>query len=280
LPKEVLETRDGLFFAGFVGQALQDETGPRITSSTKYGKGRKAYQTYSIEKRYGKPNHLRIGGMAKLQGIINEMKGFTKAWWGLRATILTIFKSMPGQRVSHLETFVRAKSDINKHIKTTFKYKNGGLLRPEEIVYLDNRYEAQISAFNAFQARLDVPDADLAQNFETLYGALKTRIDIVNNEVSLFIANRSRIAFPSSKKKSDITFSKKSLSEKLSTMSADKLALWEPTTLPGISKNTVAPTIQVGSPEYIEAAFAALRNNAMALEVIQSWYSGLDLTEQ
>jgi hypothetical protein len=268
----VFETNDGAFFAGFVSQALSSETGPMVSSPSKYSKGQKAHQTYSVESRYSQSSHLRIGGMKKVISNLNSMKGFTKEWWSLRSTVIALFKSLPASRVTHLETFMRSREDINKNIKTTFKYQNGGLLRSEEIAYLRNRYSAQHASYEAFQGSLSNPTRDLAENFDASYRVVKSAIDGANEECRLLLANRSRIAFPASKKKEDVKFSAKSLAEKLSIIPESNLEYWFPESLPGITGSITEQELARGSVQFIQARYGTQLDVPLAREIIESWY--------
>jgi hypothetical protein len=274
IPKAVLETTEGAFFAGYVSQSLEESTGPRNMSTSKYARGQYAHQTFSVETAYRKPAHLRVGGQDKIKEALNAMKSFTKEYWGLRSTIIAIFKNVPANRVTHLETFFRSSEDIRKNIKTSFKYQNGGLLRAEELAYLDQRYSNQRTALAAFIDSLTNPTAELAVAFEGRYTNLKTQIDACDNEVRLMLANRSRIAFPNSKKKADIKFSKLSLSEKLSSMDETNLIYWQPSSLPGVNKaNVTNTTHEVGSGPWCTASFGERYNNdQLYRSVIDSWY--------
>jgi len=223
---------------------------------------------------YGKPVHLTIGGMEKIKKAIMEMKGFTKEFWGLRATVVAILKGVPPNRVTHLETFMRSKEEIMKRIKTSFRYQNGGLLRPEEISYLDERYAPQKALHSTFVESLANPTPDLVLNFTERYSTVRTAVETADNEVRLTLANRSRIAFPSSKKKSDIRFSQLSLAEKLQQIDEDKLSYWYPESLPGISRVAYTGDLAPGTIGWLEVVYPTV-TNPRAIEVIASWYAGL-----
>jgi hypothetical protein len=272
LPLGVLMTNHGALFAGFVSQSLREETGRLCDSPSQYGKGVKAFQTFSIGRRLNNPTHLRTGGMDKITRTLSEMKGFTKEHWGLRGTIIALFKGLTPNQVSDISTYLLPAGELKKLVKTKLRYRNGGLLRPEEISYLDSRYSRECAALNTFIASFDTPTRDLAEHFKERYAPIKTTVDRIDNECALFMTQRSRIAFPTSKRKADIAFSKKSLTEKLTSLDETKLAAFFPETLPGISK--VPQEAQLPPEEFIAAAYPGSRNNEPALETIRSWYAG------
>lgn len=275
VPKAVFETNDGGFFAGFVAASLDNSTGAHITGKSKYSKGQEAFQIYSVDMAYPGSKHLRTGGMQKIIKNLNDMKSFTKEWWSTRSTITALFKGLRPAAVSHLETFFKSREEINKNIANTFKFKNGGIFRGEEITYLSQRYSEEIRLNDEFQALLLHPTPDLATNFNTRYQAVKTALDRVNEEVRLVVANRSRIAFPSSQKKEDKKFAAKNLTEKLSIMSEASLTYWFPETLPGVSAAVVEGDLIRGSPEFLRLRYETAMDQPTTREIIESWYVAL-----
>jgi hypothetical protein len=274
LPKAVLETKEGAFFAGFVSGALQKSTGPLNSGSSKYCKGIRAYQTYSVEKEFGKARHLRHDGMAKLLARLSGMRGFTQEHWGLRASIITLFKGLPSKKVDHLNTYLQPKSELVKNIKTRLQYENGGLYRPEELSYLGAKFADARKALNEFTSQLDKPSEVLARDFEKDYARVKTIVDTADNEIKANASARARILFPQDKKKSTITWAKKPLSEKLSDISEEKATVFKPETLPGIQ--AVPVTREKGEPwsNYILRKYTG--NKEDTKDVILSWYTNFE----
>jgi hypothetical protein len=276
LPKAVLETKEGAFFAGFVSGALSQTTGPMNDGTSKYAKGVKAYQTYSVEKAYGKARHLKTGGMSKVTERLSAMKGFSQEYWGLRGSIVTLFKSIPPAKVTHLETYVLSKPELMKTIKTKLHFENGGCYRPEELTYLANRYSAAKTMLTAFISQLSNPTEKLATEFDRLYAPVKTIVDTADNEIKANLASRARILFPQDKKKSTITWSKLPLSEKLLSLSEDKKKAFYPETLPGV---VVAPELRSEYKDlesFVSARYPQTANNESIKELVFSWFANFE----
>jgi hypothetical protein len=273
LPKAVLETKEGAFFAGFVSGALRKETGPINDGTSKYAKGVKAYQTYSVEKAYGKARHLKTGGMTKITERLSVMKGFSQEYWGLRGSIVTLFKSLAPATVTHLETYMLSKSELMKNIKTKLHYQNGGCYRPEELSFLATKYTVAQNALSSFIATLDNPTEDLAKRFDQLYSPVKTLVDTADNEIKANLASRARILFPQDKKKSTIAWVKLPLVEKLLSLSEDKKKAFYPETLPGV---VVAPELRSEYDDlesFVSARYPQTANNESIKELVFSWFA-------
>jgi len=277
LPKSVIETKEGAFFAGFVSGAIRKNTGKLEQGTSKYSRGIRAFQTYCVERKYGKARHLRLGGLDSLNKRLSEMKGFTTQWWGLRSTITALFKSLEPVEVSDLETYVRSKEELLKTIKTRLACENGGCFRPEELRYLQERYIQAKETLNVFLARISRPDKELAEHFDELYAPVKTKVEAADNEIKANLASRARILFPNDNKKKSQQWAKKTLAEKLYDLSEDKLSEFMPETLPGIR---ALPVAIEGTPQEkqnaIQRRYAPNRDDESAMEVIVSWYSGFD----
>jgi hypothetical protein len=276
LPKAVLETKEGAFFAGFVSGALRSETGPINDGTSKYAKGVKAFQTYSVEKAYGKARHLKTGGMTKVTERLSVMKGFSQEYWGLRGSIVTLFKSLPPAKVTNLETYLLSKPELMKNIKTKLHYENGGCFRPEELSFLSAKYTDAKSALTGFISQLDNPTEDLALRFDQLYAPVKTKVDAADNEIKANLASRARILFPQDKKKSTITWAKLPLVEKLLSLSEDKKKAFYPETLPGI---IVAPELRSEYEDleaFVSARYPQTAKNESIKEVVFSWFSNFE----
>jgi hypothetical protein len=249
------------------------------SGSTKYAKGIKAFQCFSVEKALGKPAHLRTGGMDKVTERLSEMKGFTKEHWGLRATIVSIFKQVTPVTVTHLETYFKSKNEIMKNIKTRLQYENGGCYRPEELTYLADRYSTAKEALSTFLTRLDAPTEDLAKTFSEQYGRVKLRIDAADNDIKANLAARARILFPQNKTKKSIAWAKASITEKLQDLSEEKLAVFRPESLPGISTKVTSLDFKSSPNAFILAKYGDDQEET-ADEVISSWFTNFESPER
>jgi hypothetical protein len=273
LPKAVLDTKEGAFFAGFVAASLRPTTGEFNQGSSKFAKGIRAHQTYSVEMSRGKATHLRTGGMSKLTERLSRMKGFTQEYWGLRGTLATLFKSLPASRVTNLNTYVLSKNELLKQVKTRLQYENGGCYRPEEIAYLGGKYQEARGALTAFLDTLGNPTDQLANNFGELYARVKTRIDSADNEIKGNLAARARILFPQDKKKSTQMWAKKPLIEKLADLSEEKLAIFAPETLPGIQGLPAERADKEPALRYISRRYPTIADNEPKKDVVLSWFN-------
>jgi len=276
LPKAVLETKEGAFFAGFVSAALRETTGPMSDGTSKYAKGVRAFQTYSVEKVHGKARHLKTGGLTKVTERLSSMKGFTQEYWGLRGSVVTIFKSLRPVQVTDLETYMLSKNELLKNIKTKLQSENGGCYRPEEMNYLSSKYQGTKDSLNMFLSRLERPTEDLAKNFDAQYAVVKSQVDAADSEIKANLAARARILFPQSKRKQDINWAKKPLIEKLTDLSEDKLSVFRPETLPGIATNPLERPEGMSLQRFIQGRYTEALANSQAKDVILSWYSNFE----
>jgi len=280
LPKSVLETKEGAFFAGFVSASLRTETGEMETGSTKYAKGIKAHQTYSVEKAYGKPKHLKTGGMDKVTERLSSMKGFTQAFWGLRGTIVALFKGLPAARVTNIETYMKSKNELLKIVKTRLQYENGGCFRPEELIYLGERYQAARTTLNVFLSLLETPTENLAKNFDAVYAPVKITVETADNEIKANLAARARILFPQDNKKKSQTWARKTLVEKLLDLPEDKLKEFRPETPPGITANITEVSKEENFSEWLRTRYRVTETNGNETAVIRSWYTTFESPER
>jgi hypothetical protein len=250
LPTSVFETSEAAYFAGFVAQSCLETTGECIKGISKFSKGARAFQTFSIEKKYGKQSYLRTGGMDSLLKRLSVMAGFTKDYWGLRGTIAAIWREATPCRVTNLETYLRPKQEILKVIKTKLAYENGGLFRPEEIAYLDEKYADTKQAITQFVNRLDKPSEDLATNFDKEYAKVKTLVDQCDNAMKTIGASRAKTLFPQGKKKKDINYRKKQLAEKITDIESDEILIsFLPEALPGINRVGTIDNQNINNPQ-------------------------------
>jgi hypothetical protein len=276
LPKAVLDTKEGAFFAGFVAAATCEQTGQLHDASTKYGRGIRAFQLFSVEKKVGKLRHLKTGGMEALTERLSNMKGFTQMYWGMRGSLVTLFKSLKPVKATDLKTYVKSKEELLKTVKTRLHYENGGCYRPEELTYLADRYQSQKGGLNAFIARLERPDESLAERFEEIYAPVKTMVETADNEIKANLAARSRILFPNDNRKQTQTWIRKPLSEKLAGLSDEKLKEFLPETLPGIIAKPVPISGDVRKRNSLLGHRYDTVKDELAMGVVTSWYANFD----
>jgi hypothetical protein len=273
LPTAVFETKEGAFFAGFISAASRSETGKLNDGTSKYNKGERAYQTYSVEKEFGKVYHLKIGGLDKLLERLSVMKGFTKDYWGLRGALAAIFKSVKPAKVTELTSFFQSENEIAKHIKTKLHYKNGGIFRPEELAVLDSRYHVVQTELDKFLSTIRQPTEALARDFADKYSYIKGLIDRADNEIKPVMAARARILFPQDKKKKTVAWSKKSIQEKILDIENDSMLIhFAPDSLPGVQARGQTQQ-KAGSTQYIKDVYGHFDTNPIVLDMITSWYN-------
>jgi len=279
LDTKVLESGEGAFFAGFIAGACMRETGERVNGNTRFSKGVSAFQSFSVEKKYGKVPYLRTGGMDDLLKRLSVMKGFTKEYWGLRGTLAALFKMVKPIEVTNLKTYFMPKQEVMKHIRTKLVYENGGLFRTEEIAALSGRYSAVKELVTEFEMKLDNPTEEFIINFQKNYAPIKTAIEMVDREIKLLAVARSRILFPTGNKKGIKKFKALSLEDKLETVAEDKPTLFEPDSLPGISKDGTS-SAKEGTPKWRAEVYKTAYLIPPAREVIDSWYTKFASSEE
>lgn len=279
LPSAVLTTNDGHFYAGFVAQSLRRQTGPLNTGTQKFDKGARAHQLYSVEKAHKNQTHLRQGGVDKLTKKLSDMRSFTQAYWGLRGTIASLFKSVPTSSVTDLHTYIKPKPELMKVIKSKFAYQNGGLFRPEEIAYFDVRYHNEKERLDEFVALLDQPTETLARDFQALYSRVRAGIARADHEVQNVATQRARLCFPAGNKPKDKKFAKKSLTEKILSFREEQKIQFKPESLPGIVYMNSSSGANVGSEAWL-VAFYGEDPGETAREIILSWYSNFVPSEE
>jgi hypothetical protein len=268
----VFESSEAPFFAGFVAAASGIETGSYYKGSTRYSKGYSSFQTFSVEKAYGKVPWLRTGGMDNLLMRLSVMKGFTKDYWGIRGSLAALFRMVKPVKVTDLRSYFMPKSEVMKHIRTKLPFENGGLFRPSEIAYLSQRYHEAKTQIDSFLVELDNPSEEFIKKFSQRYAPVKTIVESVEREVRLISVNRSKVLFPQGQKKSIIAFKKKSLEDKIEILMEKHESLFTPESLPGISKDTTSQKVW-GSTEYLSESYKIMAKNELASEVIESWYT-------
>lgn len=207
------------------------------------------------------------------------MKGFTQAYWGLRGSIASLFKSVNTSTVTDLHTFIKPKSELMKVIKNKFAYQNGGLFRPEEIAYFDVRYHNEKTRLDEFVALLDQPTEDLARDFQALYSRVRAGIARADHEVQSVATQRARLCFPSGNKPKDKKFAKLSLTEKILSFRDEQKIQFKPESLPGIVYMNSTSGAPVGSEAWL-VAFYGEDPGETAREVILSWYSNFVSSEE
>jgi len=267
----VFESPENGFFAGFIAGACMKQTGERVIGNTRFSKGIAAFQSYSVEKEFGKLPHLRTGGMDSLLQRLSQMKGFTKDYWGIRGSLAAIFKLIRPIPVTELKSFLLPMQEIKKNIRTKLPYENGGLFRTEEIAYLGERYLKQKTRLQEFLAKLENPTEDFARSFIAEYTPIKTGLERIDTEIRLIAVNRSKVLFPAGNKKSILNFKKKTLDEKLEEVLENHESLFAPESLPGISKDGDSQKKEM-STEWREDVYSSYSTEPAA-EVIDSWYT-------
>jgi predicted trehalose synthase len=179
--------------------------------------------------------------------------------------------------VTDLHTYVRSKEELLKTVKTRLACENGGCYRPEELRFLAAKYNSAKEKLNSFLARIERPDEELAQHFDELYAPVKTVVEAADNEIKANLASRARILFPNDNKKKTQQWVKKTLAEKLSDLSEDKLQEFMPETLPGIMALPVEVAGNVQQRQNaIRQRYARCADDERAQEVITSWFSNFD----
>jgi len=253
----VLKTPEAAWFAGYVSQCLLETTGERIDSTSKFAKGQSSFQTRSVGVRYGNAKHLRTDGEAKMIKKLNEMSGFTKDYWGLRGALMALFKSLPANRVTNLETYLQSLPVLKKNIKTSFIWDNRGLFRNEEITYLNQRFHTEVETYNSFITSLSNPTPELARDFDALYERARRGISNVESTLTGTINRRAQLLFvKNAKKRKDIEWNKTKLLDKIAGFeTADRILPFMPQSLPGIAlvrelPSLVAPVANADLPNH------------------------------
>jgi hypothetical protein len=272
LDTKVLESGEGAYFAGFVAMACTSRTGPRITGNTRFSKGAAAYQSYSVERRFGKVPYLRTGGMDSLMKRLSVMKGFTKDYWGLRGTLAALFKSIDPVEVTDLKTYFMPKNEVLKHIRTKLAYENGGLFRTEEIVYLNEGFSSAKQLIQEFDLKLDNPTEEFILNFSKEYAPVKTAVEAVDKSIRLLAVARSKVLFPPGNKKGIKKFKALPLEEKLDRIAEERESLFAPESLPRITKDAESQ-LKFASPEWRKATYTAAYKLPLTRDIIDSWYT-------
>lgn len=272
LDHSVFESNEGAFVAGFIAGSMMKKTGPYTNGTTRYSKGIASFQTYSVEKKFGKVPWLRTGGMDNLMSRLSGMKGFNKDYWGLRGTLAAILKSVDPIEVSDIKTYFLPKSEVMKHIKTKLPYENGGLFRSEEIAFLSAGFSGVKDELNEFLMKLEHPTEEFILNFQSEYAPIKSAIERAESRVRLLAVNRSKELFPPGKKKSIMKFKAQSLEDKLETLGEDKPHLFAPESLPGI-KSIGESKKKPGSQAWRAEVYSSVYQNPLARDVVDSWYT-------
>jgi hypothetical protein len=266
----VLESGEGAYFAGFVAAASCEKTGERVNGNTRFSKGVAAFQSFSVEKKYGKVPYLRTGGMDDLMRRLSVMKGFTKEYWGMRGTLAALFKMIDPIEVDYLTSYFMPKSEVMKCVRTKLAFENGGLFRTEEIAYLSGRYSQVRQLISEFEMKLENPTEEFIKTFSREYSPVKTAVERVDKEIKLLAVARSKALFPPGKKKGLMKFKALALEDKLETLANEKESLFCPESLPGISKDGES-SHTTGTSAWRRAGYSSYAIDP-AKEVIDSWY--------
>jgi len=275
VPEKILKTEDASFVAGYVFQAHQEVLGPLVTDSSKFAKGRAAYQRSCIQVYHSSSRHLKKDGDKILTKRLSEMKSFTQAYWSLRTRIVSLLTSLPKKSAGDdLRTYVKSKEDLNKLIHTQLVWRNRGVFRSEEIAYLDSRHSAATDALMTFKDSFENPTLALARDFDAAYAPIKNGIRTAEAEIVALYNRRSDILFlKNAKKKRDVEYNKMKLLDKIAGFTEHgKLSAFIPATLPGIGLlDATVDIMQPVRPEQLETTWSRPANIPQAWEVVTSW---------
>jgi hypothetical protein len=236
LPDKLFKTDEADFCAGYVYQAAQASVGQLVQGKSKFAKGQAAYQRSCVERVHKEARHLKRGGDSLLDERLSTMKSFTKAYWSVKARIGSLFKSIPKKSMGPLVSYLKSKQELEKLIHTSLSWDNRGVFRPEEVSYLNVRYNQAVSALSGFREQLSTPTERLATSFEESYNAVRRLVRAAESEVDTLINRRAAILFvPNAKKKRDVEWNKTKLLDKIATFTESaKISAFMPSTLPGI----------------------------------------------
>jgi hypothetical protein len=230
LPLKTFGT-SGEWFVGYVNAYL--DQGGRVCEkgSSQYLKGYFSYQSACVKKALGnKPSdHLKLSS-EQPGTLLAKMDGFTPEYWGLRGHLSALFKMAEPVTWSHpLTSFLQSTEQLSKDkIRKSLPFENGGVFTLSEQAFFKNAFATEISNIERCKDRLKNRDESLAIDFRGAMSSYSTSIKKIDDTIKPLIALRAPILFPKGKKKSDLIWSKKTLSEKLLQMDADKLHKFNP----------------------------------------------------
>jgi len=275
VPEKILKTDEDSFVAGYVFQACQHDLGSYVSGSSKFSKGRAAYQKSVISVRFSHARHLKKDGDKILSKRLSEMKSFTQAYWSLRTRIVGLLTSLPKHTVvTDVVSYVKSRQELEKLIHTEVIWHNRGVFRNEEIQYLDARNNNALEALEGFKNSLNHPTEQLALHFEEQYLPIKNSIRRAEDEVRTILNRRSDILFvKAAKKKRDVEYNKRKLYDKIAEFTdTGKVSAFIPSTLPGIRLRDATHNIMVASaPEALDGVWEPIGTNPHYGDVISSW---------
>jgi hypothetical protein len=277
LPPSVLETKESPFFSGFVAAAATGEVGDRETGTSKWCKGFQSYQLWCVNNDHtvSSAPYMRHGGVEDVTAKLSGMKGFTKEYWGLRGSISAIFKSLPraAARVD-LNSYMKSKEEILKNvIRRKLPHENGGVFRPDEIAYLNERYAQTKQLMEQFVSDLNDPEEGFAAEFGDKYGVIRVAVKSIEAEIGPLVGSRAKVLFPVSKKKGILTWAKKPLEDKMDHDFLEKHdKLFMPASLPGIDITPTKTTEVIGTQEWINAKYRFDASYGLTIEKLVSSY--------
>jgi hypothetical protein len=274
LPAKILKTEDEAFVVGYVYQALKPELGDYDQGTSKFAKGRQAYQRSCIERVHKNSRHLQRGGDKKLEERIGKMNSFTQTYWSVRNRILGLLKSLDKRQPGSLVSYLKSRQELEKLIHTSVSFDNRGVFRPEEIDYLKLRYKQPLTELQQFRDRLTTPNERLATHFDEDYALIRRMIKDVESECQTTLNRRADLLFvKNAKKKKDVEWNKTKLLEKIATFdSPERIGAFIPSTLPGIrlvltTHNVMLP---IDNRPWTEI-FSVPQEDQAAVGVITSW---------
>jgi hypothetical protein len=279
----VLKTEKHHFFAGFVAKSFDKLAGPRIKASNAYERGILAAQTDAVCKRLGNRNGQIRKTDHSCGKILSEMGGFVRDYWGLRASINSIFASLPKPKVSDddIPTYMLQGGElIGKIVRKNLPHSNGGIFLKTELSYLNKRYQAAQLHLEYIHEKCKRPDVEFALAFWEKVDELAKEAKDIQSELGSLFANRAKYLFRSNtKRKTDQRWNKMSIEEKLADSSVQTLEqLFNPLDLPGFKKLKISRTVvdEYDPEEYLTALYRLDKeedNYSMKLGIVSNYES-------
>jgi hypothetical protein len=217
-----------------------------------------------------------MDGVDKLNKRLSAMTGFTKEWWSCRNSIGILFRSLDLKkpRQTDLITFWRSKEELRKNVHTSYTWRNRGVFRPEEIAYLDNRFQEQTESMDEFIRSLDEPSEELTLHYEDQYREARVAIRHCENSVLSTINARAQILFiANAKKKRDVDLNKRKLGDKLHSITNPvNMMVFMPNSLPGIMATVEGLAPMAPQPQdRLMTLYRGPQDDESAANVIISW---------
>jgi len=231
LPVAVLKSNHGSWFVGYVNAHLDNAGSKAEKGTSKYSKGYFAYQSAAIREAHEITNtdHLKLSSDTP-GTILAKMDSFTKEYWGLRGSISNLFKHFGTKKYrGEYASFLKSAEELKKNkLRKSMPFENGGIFTVHEQAFIKVHLQAQIQSADDGAARIQQRDERLAKDFHTQMSDYTRAMRQIDDYVKPLIALRAPVLFPTSKKKADITWSKKPLSEKLPLLDEKHLVKFSP----------------------------------------------------